>query len=66
MAVCASLTPLAFHAPATNCAGVIGTAAYAAPELLNPETPDSAAAGRPPTAEEEARILKADVSAGLL
>ncbi|PRW39298.1 Mitogen-activated kinase kinase kinase dlk-1 [Chlorella sorokiniana] len=41
--------------------GVIGTAAYAAPELLNPETPDSAAAGRQVTAEEEARILKADV-----
>lgn len=43
-------------------AGVIGTAAYAAPELLNPETPGSAAAGRQVTPAEEARILKADVS----
>lgn len=65
MTECATRRPLALHAPAINCAGVIGTAAYAAPELLNPETPDSAAAGRPPTAEEEARILKADVSPGL-
>lgn len=38
--------------------GVIGTAAYAAPELLSPATPDSASDCQP-TAEDEARTLKA-------
>jgi hypothetical protein len=41
--------------------GVIGTAAYSAPELLNPESPDAAHAQRQPTIEGEERILKADV-----
>lgn len=50
------------HCCPCPCAGVIGTAAYAAPELLNPETPD--AGDRQPTAEDEERILKADVSGG--
>ncbi|KAL4440482.1 hypothetical protein ABPG75_003483 [Micractinium tetrahymenae] len=41
--------------------GVIGTAAYSAPELLNPDTPTDSR--RPPGPEDEQRILKADVYA---
>src|SRR5690348_14780926 len=44
-----------------DCAGVIGTAAYTAPELLNPQTPD-AAGGRQLGPRDEERMLKADVS----
>lgn len=39
-------------------AGVIGTAAYSAPELLNPDTPTES---RTPGPRDEQRILKADV-----
>ena len=60
-------TPVPRHAltrqhgwPLCRHAGVIGTAAYSAPELLNAETPD--ADDRQLSAEDEQRILKADVS----
>ncbi|KAI3431344.1 hypothetical protein D9Q98_004402 [Chlorella vulgaris] len=41
--------------------GVIGTAAYSAPELLNPESPEASDADRQATSEVEERIAKADV-----
>lgn len=43
--------------------GVIGTAAYSAPELLNPDTPTADGSERQSSPEDEERILKADVYA---